>query len=251
MLQECKVPAIFSNKNWTRRIDSLTTMLRARKYLGISGVLCRMDKYRYPYLISMKRTEEGHQGAFSTQAVFCFFVPENVVNYKSGLKKPDIENFFVNFEEDRRVLKKTFQDTSFYFETSSHEMVLESRNGQEEESFFFDPNKYHIIIVTDKMSFQGLELLENSRHHCEVLTYRDISIPLLQHHLVPRYEVVSQEDVLKLEKHYGNLRFKFPKMVAKVGPVAKYLNLQQGQVVRIFEGTSLSYRFVVDLEEEI
>jgi DNA-directed RNA polymerase subunit H (RpoH/RPB5) len=66
----------------------------------------------------------------------------------------------------------------------------------------------------------------------ELLHRRFLSIDLFMHDLVPEHDIITKEEVEKLEKKYGISREQLPKI--KVGdPAAKAIGARPGDVVRI------------------
>lgn len=70
-----------------------------------------------------------------------------------------------------------------------------------------------------------------------------------KHELVPKHEVLSEEEVEELLEEYEIEPFQLPKLSSK-DPVAKAMDLDSGDVVRITResptsGKSVAYRFVI------
>ena len=71
----------------------------------------------------------------------------------------------------------------------------------------------------------------------------------IDHCYVPKYTILSEEEVRAVEARYGP-RDKFSKMVAKRDALARFLDLREGDTVRLARascigGESVSYRHVI------
>jgi len=78
---------------------------------------------------------------------------------------------------------------------------------------------------------------------------RNVLIDLLQHELVPKHEILSEEEKQKLLESLGAGLEQLPK-IRKTDPIIKLLGGKPGDVVRIYRksptaGTSIYYRVVV------
>ena len=86
----------------------------------------------------------------------------------------------------------------------------------------------------------------------EHLKYEDICCPKMEHVLVPNYRLVGHAETKELEKRYGE-KTKFPKMVAKVDAMARYLDFQVGDIVEVAKKSpfsGISYRWVISENQE-
>ena len=86
----------------------------------------------------------------------------------------------------------------------------------------------------------------------EHLKYDDICCNKTEHVLVPRYRLLSVPEVQKLEKQYGD-KAHFPKLVAGVDAMARYLDFQVGDTVEVAKKspfTEISYRLVISGNQE-
>jgi DNA-directed RNA polymerase subunit H (RpoH/RPB5) len=72
---------------------------------------------------------------------------------------------------------------------------------------------------------------------------------IFEHALVPRHEIISEEDLVEVTKKYHAEPFQFPWIKAN-DPIAIILGAKRGEVVKITQksetaGTAISYRYVV------
>jgi DNA-directed RNA polymerases I, II, and III subunit RPABC1 len=74
-------------------------------------------------------------------------------------------------------------------------------------------------------------------------------VNITKHELVPKHELLEDQEVVKLLERYRCKRSQLPKILVS-DPVAKYYGLRRGQVVRILRksetaGTYVTYRYVI------
>ena len=83
----------------------------------------------------------------------------------------------------------------------------------------------------------------------ELLHRRFLSIDLFMHDLVPSHELLSEEEIVEIEKEYGISRDQLPKIKAG-DPAAKAIGARPGDVLRIVResetaGHHLMYRYCI------
>jgi DNA-directed RNA polymerase subunit H (RpoH/RPB5) len=109
-----------------------------------------------------------------------------------------------------------------------------------------------IIIFKEKInSFNPKNIDEFNNINLQTFIIKELLFNISKHSLVPRHEVVKDSmEISKLVEHY-NLKSKlqFP-IILKTDPMAKYLNVQSGELVRVTRispssGESVLYRCCV------
>jgi DNA-directed RNA polymerase I, II, and III subunit RPABC1 len=84
--------------------------------------------------------------------------------------------------------------------------------------------------------------------HIEFFTHAELGFDIMKHELVPKFEVLENEEVSKVLQTYRIKHAQLPRMHAS-DPCARYLGLARGQVVRVTRasaeyGASIAYRIV-------
>jgi DNA-directed RNA polymerase I, II, and III subunit RPABC1 len=84
--------------------------------------------------------------------------------------------------------------------------------------------------------------------HIEFFTHAELGFDIMKHELVPKFEVLENEEVAKVLQTYRIKHAQLPRMHVS-DPCARYLGLARGQVVRVTRasaeyGASIAYRIV-------
>jgi DNA-directed RNA polymerase subunit H (RpoH/RPB5) len=108
----------------------------------------------------------------------------------------------------------------------------------------------HLIFITDSISFQAVAFLGSISSYWEVLSYDDTACAKMDHVYVPKYELLTENEILVYEKKFGN-RKTFNKMISKVDALARFMDYRPGDVVRFDKiscigGLSEGLRLVID-----
>jgi DNA-directed RNA polymerase subunit H (RpoH/RPB5) len=109
--------------------------------------------------------------------------------------------------------------------------------------------KLHTIVLAQTMGpYTTAFMAENEAVTTyEHIKYDDIVSMKPGHVLVPIYTLMSEKDVVQLEKKNGG-RAKFPKLIHPADAMVRYLGMQVGDVYTVTEKDSIhdkSYRLVV------
>lgn len=150
--------------------------------------------------------------------------------------KPDIGNIWVEFNSDENVGLKQLRD-----------YMQHLING----SFYSG-----IMICMKPMTGMALRLLrgaagiqEGPKGGVEVFVEQDLLVNITKHELVPKHVLLSREEKDQLLKRYRLKETQLPR-IQVTDPVAKYLGLRRGQVVKIIRksetaGRYASYRWAI------
>lgn len=113
-----------------------------------------------------------------------------------------------------------------------------------------------IMITTKPMTGMALRLLRGSagmdegpKGGVEVFVEQDLLVNITKHELVPKHVLLSKEEKAQLLDRYRLRETQLPRIQVS-DPVAKYLGLKRGQVVKIIRksetaGRYASYRWAI------
>lgn len=115
-----------------------------------------------------------------------------------------------------------------------------------------DEHKFHtgVLVTQASITPAALKIIPAVQPHIiETFQEQDLLVNITHHELVPTHELLSAEQKVELLKRYRLKESQLPRI--QVGdPVAKYLGLRKGQVVKIIRksetaGRYASYRWCI------
>lgn len=117
---------------------------------------------------------------------------------------------------------------------------------------WIDENNYHtgIFITQTPISPSAVRLLSGIPGRiCEHFQEQDLLVNITRHELVPKHVLLSPEEKARLLERYRLKESQLPRIQIS-DPVARYLGLRRGQVVKIIRksetaGRYASYRWVI------
>lgn len=155
---------------------------------------------------------------------------------KNPNPEPEIGNIWIEFNSDENVGLKQLRDYMQYLVQ----------------------NNYYsgILVCVKAMTGMALRLLRGSttldegpKGGMEVFVEQDLLVNITKHELVPKHVLLSREEKQQLLSRYRLKETQLPR-IQVTDPVAKYLGLRRGQVVKIIRksetaGRYASYRWAI------
>lgn len=135
----------------------------------------------------------------------------------------------------------------FYFNNSQYKKHIKSFKFDEE-----DIDILHIIVMLDPINHVILKSAAMYKKHklkVQLFHISEVIINISKHELVPRHELISKKEEQQVLAEYMCTKYQLP-WISKSDPMAKFLGLEQGQIVKITHasptsGEYISYRVCV------
>jgi DNA-directed RNA polymerase subunit H (RpoH/RPB5) len=109
--------------------------------------------------------------------------------------------------------------------------------------------QHFIIVFVDTITPFARQFIANYRlppnsTHIETFHIGTLQYNLLEHDLVPPHRVLTEDEVKAVEKKFGIVRTKFPKMLL-TDPVSKILGLRINQMVEIIRDHPSGFEYTM------
>jgi DNA-directed RNA polymerase subunit H (RpoH/RPB5) len=105
------------------------------------------------------------------------------------------------------------------------------------------------LIIVKEISKKALQYIMNNFTRTELFLEEELMINIIEHDLIPKHEVLSEEEMKTFYVDFGCKKKNMPKML-HIDPMARYYNMKPGDVCRILRasdkcGLSPTYRLVI------
>jgi DNA-directed RNA polymerase subunit H (RpoH/RPB5) len=116
------------------------------------------------------------------------------------------------------------------------------------KKFFEDESSYDltIIIVKDKISQNNMKQLSALNIEMQTFLLKELQFNISKHVLIPKHELIKDpQEVKKIMEMYSlKNKHQFP-IILKTDPMAKWLNLKSGDIIRITRPSPTSGHYIV------
>ena len=105
------------------------------------------------------------------------------------------------------------------------------------------------LVIVKSISNKTKQLVTNTYPNTEVFLEKELMMNLIEHIYVPSHEILSNEESQQIIETYNTRKRDMPKMLTN-DPIARYYNMQPGQICRIIRPSETSgfvsyYRLVI------
>lgn len=141
---------------------------------------------------------------------------------------PELLNGFVS--NNKVLFEIVLNSVKIVYCTSSKVKWADLKKHFEDEPSY----SLYICVIKDKMSQNNTKMLTSLKLNVQVFDIRHLQYNVSKHILVPKHEIVKDDEEVKKLIHNLNLKSKFQlPLILKTDAMAKYLGLKNGDVVRI------------------
>ena len=108
----------------------------------------------------------------------------------------------------------------------------------------------HIMVISSNITFQAIEFIKSLGVYWEYLGLGEVAFDKMAHSLVPVYRILTIKEESEIKNKYQDI-CKFPKMIYKADPIARFMDFRPGDVLEIKRKYSeqLSYRVVIHVDD--
>jgi DNA-directed RNA polymerase I, II, and III subunit RPABC1 len=105
-------------------------------------------------------------------------------------------------------------------------------------------HKSGIMVTNSAISAQARRIINGARDYAyiEVFLEEDLLVNITRHELVPKHILLSREEKAALLKRYHLKETQLPRILSK-DPIARYLGLKRGNVVKIIRDSETAGRY--------
>jgi DNA-directed RNA polymerase subunit H (RpoH/RPB5) len=105
------------------------------------------------------------------------------------------------------------------------------------------------LVIVKSISNKTKQLVTNTYSNTEVFLEKELMMNLIEHTYVPLHEILSNEESQQIIESYNTRKRDMPKILTN-DPIARYYNMQPGQICRILRPSETSgyvpyYRLVI------
>ncbi|KAK4217798.1 RNA polymerase [Rhypophila decipiens] len=107
-----------------------------------------------------------------------------------------------------------------------------------------DHHKAGILVTAAALSSQARKVMTVTQQYTQIECFleEDLLVNITHHKLVPKHILLSRDEKTALLKRYRLKETQLPRILAK-DPVARYLGLKRGQVVKIIRSSETAGRY--------
>ena len=107
------------------------------------------------------------------------------------------------------------------------------------------------IVIVKSINNKARQFVVNSYPYTELFLEKELMINIIEHISVPKHEVLSNEEAESLIEAYNTRKRDMPKIFT-TDPIARYYNMQAGQICRILViSTSMSSLVLATGKEKV
>lgn len=160
-----------------------------------------------------------------------------------GITKDSAQELLNGFVNSNKVLFEVIiNNIKIVYCTSSKVKWVDLKKHFEDE----EPFALYICVIKDKMSQNNTKMMAGLKLNLQVFDIKLLQFNVSKHELVPKHEVVTNEDEIKriVEQMCLKNKFQLP-IILKADAMAHYLGLKNGDVVRITRVSPTSGEYVM------
>lgn len=111
-----------------------------------------------------------------------------------------------------------------------------------------EPYSLYILVVKEKLTQNNIKFINSMKLGIQIFEIKELQFNISKHKLIPKHELISDQNEVNdiIQKYNVKTKFQLP-IILKTDPMAKYLNLKNGDIIKIVRvsptaGEYISYR---------
>lgn len=104
----------------------------------------------------------------------------------------------------------------------------------------------YILVVADKVSQNNMKQIMALNLNIQIFDIKELQFNITKHMLVPKHELVSDQEEVKniLQNYCLKSKFQLP-LILKTDPVSRYLGLKNGDIVKIIRASPTAGEYII------
>jgi DNA-directed RNA polymerase I, II, and III subunit RPABC1 len=207
-----------------------------------------------PQLLPIEKSHHQQMNSIKTNIVKMFknrgFINEE--NEEKYIKKitsdeNDDNEYILNLDNDTNY-NTNIPNKKVYIKISDNKNTSITKNSPIGEFLTKHHAEYKLIIV-ESMNQKSEKIIASYETPCEIFKITELMINIIEHILVPKHIVLSQEEGQLVLEAYCAKKKDMP-LILTTDPVARYYNMQPGEICKIIRSSVMTcetpfYRIVV------
>jgi DNA-directed RNA polymerase subunit H (RpoH/RPB5) len=160
-----------------------------------------------------------------------------------GLTKDSASELLDNFvNNNKQLFDIVIDDVKVIYCLTSKAKWSEVKKHFEDET----PYSLYICITKDKLSQNNAKMLTSLKLNLQLFDIKVLQFNISRHELVPKHEIIRDENVIKniITQYSLKSKFQLP-IILKTDAMAKYLGLKNGDVIKIVRVSPTAGDYVV------
>lgn len=107
------------------------------------------------------------------------------------------------------------------------------------------PYTQYILVVKEKLTQNNIKFVNAMKLNIQIFEIKELQFNISKHELVPKHELCTSEEIDNIIKQYTlKSKFQLP-IIMRSDPMAKYLNLKNGDCVKIKRVSPTAGEYIV------
>jgi DNA-directed RNA polymerase subunit H (RpoH/RPB5) len=178
-----------------------------------------------------------------------FINPENEIKYIEKLinEENDDQEYIITIDNESNY-NTTIKNKKIYVKLFDYKITSINKNSPIGEFITKYFNEYKFLIV-EGINQKSDNIIESYETPCEIFKIHELMINIVDHILVPKHIVLTEQEANIVLDAYCAKRKNIP-LILSTDPIARYYNMKPNEIVKIIRASTMTvevpfYRIVV------